>query len=163
MMLTTALLRQKRAEKTHFQRRKPSHTRRERSWAWRRIPFSNSESHARPETPSHPGPSLLPFISAPHCSRWHCPPFRLPLGFTEGKCSRREETLPLPTLCIPGASGLIQVLLSPRHHSVPQPQMNHILLPRAKENCPNALSSPREKGQNGCCIPRTHFFKWLLL
>lgn len=39
----------------------------------------------------------------------------------------------------------------------------HILLPRAKESCPNTLSSPREKGQNGCCIPRTDFFKWWLL
>lgn len=68
----------KRAEKTHFQRRKLSYTRRERRWAWRRIPFSNSESHA--ETPSHPCPSLLPFISAPPLLSVALFPFQTSLG-----------------------------------------------------------------------------------
>ena len=76
-----------------IQRRKLScFTRRERSWARRRILLPTSEPGARPKTPSPTWPSQCALVSAPHCSQWHLSLFRLPLGFTKGKGGREGGT-----------------------------------------------------------------------
>ena len=93
MMLTVALLGQKGQGKPVSRGENwVSSTRRERSWARRRILLPTSEPGARPETPSPTWPSQSTLISAPHCSQWHLSLFRLPLGFTKGKGGREGGT-----------------------------------------------------------------------